>query len=64
MAAGWIRQQPDRYRWRQPLNTVHSYPFQPAPLFNLLLTSYSSFLAPHGVPIFASIFEVPNPHVF
>jgi len=28
-----------RYRRRQPPNTVHSYPFQPAPLFNLLLTN-------------------------
>jgi len=28
-----------RYRWRQPPNAVHSCPFQPAPLFNLLVTN-------------------------
>jgi hypothetical protein len=31
-----------RYRWRQPPNAVHSYPFQPAPLFNLLITNHRS----------------------
>src|ERR1700730_11737767 len=31
------------HRWRQPPNAVHSCPFQPAPLFNLLITNQCSF---------------------